>query len=506
MNIEYSSGIEKLISGINKITDAAAVTLGGAGNHVVIENPYGQGSQVTKDGVTVIRSISLEDPIENIGANFIKEVATKTLDEVGDGTTSSSIIAQDLIINAYKAVGEGYRTVDLKKGILKAKEDIFKHLETLSRKIENSNDTENIATISANNDKELGKLISDVFDISGIDGSITIEKSYNNQTTIEKSEGYYLETGLFNNNFATNKAKLISEYEKPMIIIYDKVINSYSEIRQTVELAINNKIALIIFCQDCKAEVSGYILNLIMQGYLACSIITIPGKGDNRRDIIQDLTHVTGARVFETENSLVSMVGDDIGSAEKIIITRTQTTIINGKGMPSISDYKELVEKQVESEETPFRKALAKERLSALNSNSVTLYIGGVSDTEISEKRDRIDDAICATRAALIDGYVPGGGTTLMFISQEAQTSEDKGYSLLMSAIQKPFKLILENAGEKPYKVEFGKGFNVITEQHENFFDKGIIDPTKVLKVCVDNAVSIATTVLSTKCIISSTK
>jgi len=509
MNIEYDTGIEKLINGINSITDAAAVTLGGAGNHVVIESSYGQGSQVTKDGVTVIRSISLDDPIENIGANFIKEVAVKTLEEVGDGTTSSSIIAQHLIVNAYQAVKDGNRTVDLKKGIYKAKDEIFKKLATLSRKIETSTDTENIATISANNDRKLGKIISDAFDIAGIDGLISIERSHNNDTYIEKSKGYFLDTGLFSNHFATNKEKLISEYENPLILIYDKVIGGPHEIKPIIDFSIQAKRPLIIFCQDCKAEVSGVLLGANMQGITRASIITIPGMGDNRRDNIQDLKAVTGARIFETQNALGGFETRDFGSCEKIIISRTKTTIINGlkSNEPEFIEYVHLVSKQVEEEINTYRKELAKVRLASLNSKSVTLYIGGISETEISEKRDRIDDAICATRAALIDGYVPGGGTTLMYISQEAETSNDKGYSLLMAAIQQPFKKILENGGyDKTYKVEIGKGFNVLTEKNEDFFEQGIIDPTKVIKTCVENAVSIATTVLSTKCIISSNR
>lgn len=507
MNIEYDSGIEKLISGINKITDAAAVTLGGAGNHVVIESSYGQGSQVTKDGVTVIRSISLDDPIENIGANFIKEVAVKTLEEVGDGTTSSSIIAQHLIVNAYKAVKEGNRTVDLKKGIYKAKDEIFKKLTTLSRKIETSIDTENIATISANNDRQLGKIISDAFDIAGIDGLISIERSHTNDTYIERSKGYFLETGLFSNHFATNKEKLISEYENPLILIFDKVIGGFHEIRPVVDFAQKSNRPLIIFCQDCKAEVSGVLLNGNMQGVIRSSIITIPGMGDNRRDNIQDLNEVTGARIFETSNAIGGFDPKDLGSCEKIVISRTRTTIINGLKSSELYDYISLVSKQVEEETNTYRKELAKIRLSSLNSKSVTLYIGGVSDIEISEKRDRIDDAICATRAALIDGYVPGGGTALMYISQKAKTSDDKGYSILMAAIQEPFKKILTNAGYQTiYEVKIGQGFNVLTEKNENFYKKGIIDPTKVIKTCIENAVSIATTVLSTKCIISSNR
>lgn len=506
MNIEYDSGIEKLISGINKITNAAVVTLGGAGNHVVIESPYGQGSQVTKDGVTVIRSISLDDPIENIGANFIKEVATKTLEEVGDGTTSSSIIAQHLIVNAYKAVKEGNRTIDLKKGIYKAKDEIFKKLTTLSRKIENSNDTENIATISANNDRQLGKIISDAFEISGVDGLISIERSHTNDTYIERSKGYFLETGLFSNHFATNKEKLISEYENPLILIYDKVIGGFHEIRPVVDFAQKSNKPLIIFCQDCKAEVSSVLLNANMQGLIKSSILTIPGNGDNRRDNIQDLNAVTGSRIFETSNSLGAFEPKDLGGCNKIVISRTRTTIINGSKSSELNDYINLVSKQVEEETNTYRKELAKIRLSSLNSKSVTLYIGGVSDTEISEKRDRIDDAICATRAALIDGYVPGG-TTLMYISQKAKPSDDKGYCILMAAIQEPFKKILTNAGyDYIYEVKIGKGFNVLTEKNENFYDEGIIDPTKVIKTCIENAVSIATTVLSTKCIISSNR
>jgi len=507
MNIEYDTGIEKLIKGINSITDAAAVTLGGAGNHVVIESSYGQGSQVTKDGVTVIRSISLDDPIENIGANFIKEVAVKTLEEVGDGTTSSSIIAQHLIVNAYQAVKDGNRTVDLKKGIYKAKDEIFKKLATLSRKIETSIDTENIATISANNDRKLGKIISDAFDIAGVDGLISIERSHNNDTYIEKSKGYFLDTGLFSNHFATNKEKLISEYENPLILIYDKVIGGFHEIRPVVDFAQKSNRPLIIFCQDCKAEVSGVLLNGNMQGAIRSSILTIPGIGDNRKDNIQDLKAVTGARIFENQNTLGGFEPTDFGGCEKIIISRIKTTIINGAKSGELSEYVNLVARQYEEETNDFRKNNVRTRLSSLNSKSVTLYIGGISETEISEKRDRIDDAICATRAALIDGYVPGGGTTLMYISQEAETSNDKGYSLLMAAIQQPFKKILENGGyDKTYKVEIGKGFNVLTEKNEDFFEQGIIDPTKVIKTCVENAVSIATTVLSTKCIISSNR
>lgn len=506
MNIEYDTGIEKLITGINKITKAASVTLGGAGNHVIIEDSYSSGSKVTKDGVTVIKSIYLDDPIENIGANFIKEVAQKTLEEVGDGTTSSSIIAQSLIVNSYNAIKEGASPAEIKKGINDAKNYILNKLETLSRKIENSNQTENIATISANNDRDLGKIISDAFDIAGSDGSISIERSHNNKTYIEPSKGYYLNTGLFNNHFANNKQKLISEYDNPIIVIYDKIINGFHEIRPIVDYSQKSNKPLIIFCQDCKAEAYGVLLNANMQGLIQSSIITIPGTGDNRRDNIDDLKQVTGARVFESQNSLSLFDPKDLGTCKKITITKTKTTIINDSSK-ELEDYILLVSKQVEEETNSYRKELAKSRLSSLNSKSVTLYIGGISETEINEKRDRIDDAVCATRAALIDGYVPGGGTTLMYISQKAESSENKGYSILMAAIQEPFKQILINAGyEAVYNVEIGEGLNVLTEKHENFYEKGIIDPTKVIKTCIDNAVSIATTVLSTKCIISSNR
>lgn len=508
--ISYTEGIEKLISGIDKITDAAQVTLGGAGNHVLIESKYGQDSNITKDGVSVIRSIYFDDPIENMGANFIKEVATKTLQEVGDGTTSSSIIARKLIVDSYNAIKEGHRPLDIRKGINKAKDDIIKQLATLSRKIENSSETRSIATISANNDEKLGDIISEAFGISGIDGLITVQRSLNNQNYLEEAKGYYLDSGLYNNHFAKNIEKLTSEYVNPYILIYDKIIDNFYEIRAFTDWVVKSETnrPIIIFCEECKKEVIGLCINWKMQNILDISIVTIPGSDkEDRQGYIDDISNITGAKCFNTPSELSGFEGSDIGTCEKVIMTKMQTTIVNGREKNNIKEYKELVKKSYHQEENKFRKEQLRKRLSSLNANSVTIYVGGISETEMKEREDRIDDAIHATRAALIEGYVPGGGTTLAYISQEMPSSEDKGYSILMSAIQEPYKKILENAGVKhETSIKIGKGYNVVSEKAEDFYEKGIIDPTKVVRICVENAVAVAMTVLSTKAIITSSK
>lgn len=504
MNIEYKDGLEKIVSGINKVTSAVEVTLGGAGNHVAIENPYINGSQITKDGVTVVRSIFLDDPGENIGVGFIKDVASNTLEKVGDGTTTASIIARELIVNSYKAMSQ-HKSFALKQGINEARIDALAELEKLSREIKTTEDIENIATISANNDSKLGKIIAEAFGIAGTEGLISVEPTSEDKDFIETKKGYLLESGLFNVHYAVNKQKMKTEYDNPLVFLYDKLIQNPNEIRSIIDFAIVNQRSLVLFCEGCKEEVSSIILNNVIQGTISCCLITIPGVGDNRSAVVNDICVITGCSYISSENDIISDVSLHLGSCDKIIINRHTTIIENKEYSDNVLNHISLIESEFSNENNEYRKNNLRKRLSYLKSNSVTLFLSGISDMEVGEKKDRIDDAICATKAALLEGYVPGGGTTLKYIAETMPNKDNIGYSIFMDAISKPYEVILNNAEiEKPKKgIKIGYGINVISGEQEDFYKSGIIDPKKVLRVAIDNAVSVAITVLSIKCLIT---
>lgn len=509
-------------SGANQLAEAVKVTLGPRGRNVIIEGLYGTNT-ITKDGVTVAKAIDLEDPIENIGAQMIKEVASKTVDLAGDGTTTATIIAQSILNQGFKMIEAGSNPVDIKRGIDKAVVKIVESLKQQSQIV--GNDPEKIkqvATVSSNSDFEIGKLISEGFSKVGSDGVITAQESKSMNTYIDVIEGMQFDRGYISPYFVTDSEKMKAELVNPYILIYDKKISVMKDILPLLEkIAVGNH-SLLVICEDLDGEALQSLVMNKINGKLKIAVIKAPGFGDNRKEVLQDIAVLTGGTYITQDQGLTldHTTIMDLGKANTVIITKDSTTIIGGNGdEKDISLRINQIKAQIVSSKIPTELSLLTERLHKLSGGVAVLYVGAPSELEMKEKKDRVDDALHATKAAVAEGIIAGGGVGFIraldsLTDIKCENSDEKiGVEIVSNAIQSPLRTIIENSGKDSGfiigKIKEGSndyGYNARTEVFENLIETGIIDPTKVSRVSLENAASVAGTLLTTECVISNKK
>ena len=502
---------EKLKRGVDALANAVKVTLGPKGRNVVIGKKFGA-PQVTKDGVSVAKEIELADPIENMGAQMVKEVASKTADIAGDGTTTATVLAQAIITAGLKNVAAGANPMDLKRGIDKAVLSVVADLKKISKEVGSDNDKiKQIATISANNDETIGSLIAEAMKVVGNDGVITVEEAKGTETDVKTVEGMQFDRGYLSPYFVTNTDKMIAEMEHPLILIYDKKISNMKELLPILEPVVQNGKSLIIIAEDVDGEALTTLVVNRLRGSLKIAAVKAPGFGDRRKAMLEDIAILTGGQVITEERGLTleNATLDMLGTAEKVEIDKDNTTIINGAGQKEdIQTRIGQIKAQMESTTSDYDREKLQERLAKLAGGVAVLYIGAPTEVEMKEKKDRVDDALAATRAAVEEGIVPGGGVALIRAMDALETLT--GIAIVKRAIEEPLRQIIANAGGEGavvvQKVREGKGdfgYNARTEQYQNLYEAGVIDPTKVTRIAIENAASIAAMLLTTECVIA---
>jgi chaperonin GroEL len=510
---------EKLKRGVDALADAVKVTLGPKGRNVVIGKKFGA-PHITKDGVTVAKEIELKDPIENMGAQMVKEVASKTADIAGDGTTTATVLAQAIVSAGLKNVAAGANPMDLKRGIDKAVAEVVKNLKKLSKEVGSDNSKiQQIATISANNDETIGKLIAEAMKVVGNDGVITVEEAKGTETEVKTVEGMQFDRGYLSPYFVTNAEKMVTEMENPLILISEKKISSMKELLPILEPVVQAGKGLLIIAEDVDGEALGTLVVNRLRGSLKVAAVKAPGFGDRRKAMLEDIAILTGGQVISEERgmTLENVTMDMLGSAAKIEIDKDNTTIINGKGTKAdIKARVGQIRSQIESTTSDYDREKLQERLAKLAGGVAVLYVGAPTEVEMKEKKDRVDDALAATRAAVEEGIVPGGGVALIRAIETldklkgANEDETTGIAIVKRAAEEPLRQIIANAGGEGaiivQKVREGKddfGYNARTEKYEALYKAGVIDPTKVTRIAVENAASIAAMLLTTECVIA---
>ncbi|HRN73951.1 MAG TPA: chaperonin GroEL [Ginsengibacter sp.] len=509
----------KMKKGVDTLANAVKVTLGPKGRNVVIEKKFGAPS-VTKDGVTVAKEIELEDPIENMGAQMVKEVASKTGDIAGDGTTTATVLAQAIISEGLKNVAAGANPMDLKRGIDKAVKGIIENLKKQSVAVgDNNSKIEQVATISANNDESIGKLIAEAMKKVGKEGVITVEEAKGTDTTVEVVEGMQFDRGYISPYFVTNSEKMQAELDNPYILIYDKKISNMKDILHILEKVAQSGRPLLIISEDLEGEALATLVVNKLRGTLKVAAVKAPGFGDRRKEMLQDIAVLTKGTViseeqgYKLENADLSYLGE----AGHITIDKDNTTIVNGKGKKdAITARVNQIKAQIETTTSDYDREKLQERLAKLSGGVAVLYVGAATEVEMKEKKDRVDDALHATRAAVEEGIVPGGGVAyiraIQSITDLKGDNEDEitGVQIVKRAAEEPVRQIVVNSGLEGsivvQKIKDGKkdfGFNARTETFENLLAAGVIDPTKVTRIALENAASIAGMLLTTECVIS---
>ena len=510
---------DKLKRGVDALANAVKVTLGPKGRNVVIGKKFGA-PHITKDGVTVAKEIELKDPVEDLGAQMVKEVASKTADIAGDGTTTATVLAQAIISAGLKNVAAGANPMDLKRGIDKAVSDIVKNLKKLSKEVGSDNDKiKQIATISANNDETIGALIAEAMKVVGNDGVITVEEAKGTETNVKTVEGMQFDRGYLSPYFVTNTEKMITEMENPMILIYDKKISNMKELLPILEPVAQSGKPLLVISEDVDGEALATLVVNRIRGSLKICAVKAPGFGDRRKSMLEDIAILTGGQVISEERglSLETATMDMLGSAEKVEIDKDNTTIINGSGdKKAIKERVGQIKAQIESSTSDYDKEKMQERLAKLAGGVAVLYVGAPTEVEMKEKKDRVEDALAATRAAVEEGIVPGGGIALIralsTIDKLKGANEDEmtGIAIVKRAVEEPLRQIIANCGGEGavivQRVKEGKddfGYNARTETYDNLYKAGVIDPTKVTRIAIENAASIASMLLTTECVIA---
>ena len=509
----------KMKKGVDTLANAVKVTLGPKGRNVVIEKKFGA-PQVTKDGVTVAKEIELEDPIENMGAQMVKEVASKTADIAGDGTTTATVLAQSIIAEGLKNVAAGANPMDLKRGIDKAVTAVVAHLQSQSLAVGNSGkQIEQVASISANNDPAIGKLIAEAMAKVGKEGVITVEEAKGTDTTVEVVEGMQFDRGYISPYFVTNSEKMQAELDNPFILIYDKKISAMKDILHILEKVAQTSRPLVIISEDLDGEALDTLVVNKLRGTIKVAAVKAPGFGDRRKEMLQDIAILTAGIVISEEQGYKLENADltYLGSASSIVIDKDNTTVVGGKGKKSdIVARVNQIKAQVEVTTSDYDKEKLQERLAKLSGGVAVLYVGAATEVEMKEKKDRVDDALHATRAAVEEGIVPGGGVAyIRAISsleklKGANEDETTGIQIVKRAIEEPLRQIVVNSGiegsivvQKIKEGEGDFGFNARTEVYEKMFKAGVIDPTKVTRIALENAASIAGMLLTTECVIA---
>ena len=508
-----------LKAGVDALANAVKVTLGPKGRNVVIDRKFGAPS-VTKDGVSVAKEIELKDPVENMGAQMVKEVASKTADIAGDGTTTATVLAQALITEGMRNVASGANPMDLKRGMDKASGAIVKELKKMSKEVGSDNSKiQQVATISANNDNTIGTLIAEAMKTVGNEGVITVEEAKGMETTVTTVEGMQFDRGYLSPYFVTNPEKMETELDNPFILIHDKKISNMKDLLPVLEQTAQSGRPLLIIAEDVDGEALATLVVNKIRGSLKVAAVKAPGFGDRRKAMLQDIAILTGGQVIseETGLKLENASADDLGTAEKITIDKDNTTVVNGVGKKAdINARIGQIKAQIESTTSDYDKEKLQERLAKLAGGVAVLYVGAATEVEMKEKKDRVDDALHATRAAIEEGIVPGGGTAYIraaaVISKMEGDNNDEttGIKIVLRAIEEPLRQIVANAGGEGAvvvnAVREGKkdfGYNARTEIYENLYKAGVIDPAKVTRVALENAISISGMMLTTECVIS---
>ncbi len=515
--IKFNTDVRsKMKSGADQLADAVKVTLGPKGRNVVIDKKFGA-PQVTKDGVTVAKEVELEDRFENMGAQMVKEVASKTNEQAGDGTTTATVLAQAIINVGLKNVTAGANPMDLKRGIDKAVASVVDSLKKQSKQVGSDySKVEQVGTVSANNDSYIGKLIADAMSKVGQDGVITVEEAKGTDTEVKVVEGMQFDRGYISPYFMTNGDKMEAELSNPAILVTDKKISTMKDLLPILEPIAREGRELLIIAEDVDGEALTTLVVNKLRGTLKIAAVKAPGFGDRRKEMLQDIATLTGAIVVSEERgfTLENTTPDMLGKAEKVTITKENTTIVGGAGdKAAIRDRVEQIRKQIEVSTSEYDKEKLKERLGKLGGGVAVLYVGATTEVEMKEKKDRVEDALNATRAAVEEGYLPGGGVSYIRAVEALaglkgeNEDEATGIRIVAKAIEEPLRQIAENAGVDGsvivQKIKEGKadfGYNARTGEYVNMFEAGVIDPTKVARVALENAASVAGMFLTTEC------
>jgi chaperonin GroEL len=513
-NIEARDHLKK---GIDALANAVKVTLGPKGRNVIIEKKFGAPA-ITKDGVTVAKEVELSNHFENVGAQMVKGVASKTADDAGDGTTTATVLAQSIVNVGFKNVAAGANPMDLKRGIDKAVLAVVKDLKAQSKSVGDDNKKiEQVASISANNDAAIGKLIAEAMGKVKREGVITVEEAKTSDTTVEIVEGMQFDRGYISPYFVTDTEKMECVLDNPFILIHDKKISTMKDLLPILESALQTGKPLLIISEDVDGEALATLVVNKLRGSLKIAAVKAPGFGDRRKEMLEDIAILTGGTVISEEKGLRldGATLDMLGHAEKISIDKENTTIVNGAGEKSnISARVGQIKKQIENTTSDYDKEKLQERLAKLAGGVAVLYVGAASEVEMKEKKDRVEDALSATRAAVEEGIIPGGGVAYLRAVKALDKlkgdneDEDTGISIIKRALEEPLRTIVENAGFEGsivvQKIREGKddfGFNARTEKYENLYESGVIDPVKVARIALENAASIAGMFLTTECV-----
>ena len=513
---------DQLKKGVDELANAVKVTLGPKGRNVIIEKKFGA-PHITKDGVTVAKEIELEDPFQNLGAQLVKEVASKTGDDAGDGTTTATVLAQSIVSVGMKNVAAGANPMDLKRGIDKAVIEVVKSIAAQAKVVgDNYDQIEQVASISANNDAVIGKLIADAMRKVSKDGVITIEEAKGTDTHIEVVEGMQFDRGYISPYFITNTEKMEVEMEKPYILIHDKKISNLKELLPILEPAVQSGRPLLIIAEDVDSDaLTTLVVNRLRANLKICAV-KAPGFGDRRKEMLEDIAILTGGIVISEEKGikLEQATLEMLGTADKVTVNKDNTVIVNGAGeKEAIANRVTQIKAQIAATTSDYDREKLQERLAKLAGGVAVLYVGAASEVEMKEKKDRVDDALCATRAAIEEGIVPGGGVAYIraidSLSNIKAVNDDEqtGIEIIKRAIEEPLRQIVFNAGKEGavvvQKVREGKddfGYNARTDVYENFYAAGVVDPAKVCRVALENAASIAGMFLTTECVITEKK
>ena len=508
---------ENLRKGVDILANAVKVTLGPKGRNVILDKKFGAPT-VTKDGVSVAKEIELKEPVENMGAQLVKEVASKTADDAGDGTTTATVLAQAIFNTGIKNVAAGANPMDLKRGIDKAVIEVVKNLKSQSKDIKDSSEISQVATVSANNDHEIGKMIANAMNKVGKDGVITVEEAKGTETEVKTVEGMQFDRGYLSPYFVTNSDKMEAELENPYILIYDKKISAMKELLPVLELVSQSGKPLLIIAEDIEGEALATIVVNKIRGALKVAAVKAPGFGDRRKAMLEDIAILTGGTVISEERGykLESATIDYLGTAEKVNIDKDNTTVVSGAGKKADIDGRvNQIKKQIENTSSEYDKEKLQERLAKLSGGVAILYVGAATEVEMKEKKDRVDDALHATRAAVQEGIVAGGGTAFLrsvdSLDKLDLDNEDQntGVLIVKTALESPIRTIVENSGGEGsviiQKIREGKGdygYNAASDSFESMFKAGIIDPTKVSRLALENAASIAGLLITTECVV----
>lgn len=510
---------KKLLSGVEQISKAVKTTLGPCGRMVMMDKKYGS-PVITKDGVSVAKEIELADPFENMGAQFVREVASKTNDDAGDGTTTATVLSYALVREGVKSVAAGMTPIEIKRGIDKAVKIAVDEIKKNAKPVKGADDITNIATISANNDPEIGKMLADAIEKVGKDGVITVEESKNMEMTVDTVEGMQFDRGYISSYFVTDRERMEASFSDAAVLIYDKKISAMKDLLPILEKVANAGKALVIICEDVDGEaLTTLVLNNI-RGTIKCCAVKAPGFGDRRKDMLQDIAILTGATVVSEEVGLkLESCGEEVlGQAKSIKIDKDNTTIVGGAGNPkAIKDRVAEIKTAIEKSTSSYDKEQLQKRLAKLAGGVAVINVGANTETEMKEMKFRVEDTIAATRAALEEGIVPGGGLALIEASKALETipadlTEDEkvGFKIVRRALEEPIRQIAENAGldgaviaERAKNEKKGVGFNARTNEWVNMLEAGIIDPAKVTCSALKNAASVAGTLLTTECAIT---